>query len=150
MPRQLRLDYARAIHHVMSRGDRREDIYQDDVDRHDFEDCSAAQAPDDLLDQEPSTVTKKLRYMRGKEFMGRTRRERGAYPNGSATSEQRSPAQKGLPPGGLRRFWPGAALLLAYRPMKGMLARRASPQAKIDATHGSQFLCHSTRRFAAP
>jgi hypothetical protein len=34
MPRQLRIDYPGAIHHVMSRGDRREDIYQDDVDRH--------------------------------------------------------------------------------------------------------------------
>jgi REP element-mobilizing transposase RayT len=36
MPRQLRIDYPGAIHHVMSRGDRREDIYHDDVDRQDF------------------------------------------------------------------------------------------------------------------
>ena len=36
MPRQLRIDYPGAIHHVMSRGDRRENIYQDDVDRQDF------------------------------------------------------------------------------------------------------------------
>ena len=27
---------SRAIHHVMSRGDRREDMYKDDVDRQDF------------------------------------------------------------------------------------------------------------------
>ena len=36
MPRQLRIDYPGAIHHVMSRGDRRENIYHDDVDRPDF------------------------------------------------------------------------------------------------------------------
>jgi len=36
MPRQLRIDYPGAIHHVMSRGDRRENIYDDDVDRQDF------------------------------------------------------------------------------------------------------------------
>ena len=36
MPRQLRIEYAGAIYHVMSRGDRREDIFVDDVDRQDF------------------------------------------------------------------------------------------------------------------
>ena len=36
MPRKLRLEYPGAIYHVMSRGDRREDIFKDDVDRHDF------------------------------------------------------------------------------------------------------------------
>ena len=36
MPRQLRIEYPGAIYHVMSRGDRRENIYLDDVDRHDF------------------------------------------------------------------------------------------------------------------
>ena len=36
MPRQLRIDYPAAIHHVMSRGDRRQNIYVDDVDRQDF------------------------------------------------------------------------------------------------------------------
>ena len=36
MPRQLRIEYPGAIYHVMSRGDRREDIYVDDVDRLDF------------------------------------------------------------------------------------------------------------------
>jgi REP element-mobilizing transposase RayT len=36
MPRQLRIDYPGAIHHVLSRGDRRENIYHDDVDRQDF------------------------------------------------------------------------------------------------------------------
>src|SRR5688500_9875161 len=36
MPRQMRVQYPGAIYHVMSRGDRREDIYLDDVDRQDF------------------------------------------------------------------------------------------------------------------
>jgi putative transposase len=31
MPRQLRIEYPGAIYHVMSRGDRREDIFKDDV-----------------------------------------------------------------------------------------------------------------------
>jgi REP element-mobilizing transposase RayT len=36
MPRQLRLQYPGAMYHVMSRGDRREKIFLDDVDRQDF------------------------------------------------------------------------------------------------------------------
>ena len=36
MPRQPRIEYPGAIYHVMDRGDRREDIFVDDVDRHDF------------------------------------------------------------------------------------------------------------------
>ena len=36
MPRKLRLEYPGAIYHVMSRGDRREAIFLDDVDRQDF------------------------------------------------------------------------------------------------------------------
>ena len=36
MPRQLRIEYPGAIYHVMSQGDRRDDIYFDDVDRQDF------------------------------------------------------------------------------------------------------------------
>ena len=36
MPRQVRVQYPGAIYHVMSRGDRREDIFIDDVDRQDF------------------------------------------------------------------------------------------------------------------
>ncbi|MCX6901903.1 MAG: transposase [Verrucomicrobia bacterium] len=36
MPRPLRIDYPGAIHHVMSRGDRRDHIYLDDVDRQEF------------------------------------------------------------------------------------------------------------------
>jgi hypothetical protein len=33
MPRQLRIEYPGAIYHVMSRGDRREPVFLDDVDR---------------------------------------------------------------------------------------------------------------------
>ena len=36
MPRKLRVEYPAATYHVMSRGNRREDIFLDDVDRHDF------------------------------------------------------------------------------------------------------------------
>ena len=36
MPRQLRVEYPGAMYHVMSRGDRREDIFLADVDRQDF------------------------------------------------------------------------------------------------------------------
>ena len=33
MPRQLRIQYEGAIYHLMSRGDWREEIFRDDVDR---------------------------------------------------------------------------------------------------------------------
>jgi hypothetical protein len=36
MPRKIRVQYPGAIYHVMSRGDRREKIYLNDVDRQDF------------------------------------------------------------------------------------------------------------------
>jgi REP element-mobilizing transposase RayT len=36
MPRKLRIQYPGAMSHVMSRGNRREDIFLDDVDRQDF------------------------------------------------------------------------------------------------------------------
>jgi REP element-mobilizing transposase RayT len=36
MPRKVRIEYPGAMYHVMSRGDRREDIYLNDVDRQDF------------------------------------------------------------------------------------------------------------------
>ena len=36
MPRQIRIEYPGASDHIMSRGDRREDIFYDDVDRQDF------------------------------------------------------------------------------------------------------------------
>jgi len=36
MPRQMRIEYAGAIYHVLSRGDRRKAIFLDDVDGQDF------------------------------------------------------------------------------------------------------------------
>ena len=36
MPRKLRIEYPGAMYHVMSRGDRREKVFLDDVDRQDF------------------------------------------------------------------------------------------------------------------
>ncbi len=53
----------------------------------------------------------KYGYVRGQGFFGQTRREQRAYPQRSVRREQRSLAEKERPPGGLRRIWPGAALL---------------------------------------
>ena len=36
MPRKIRIEYPGAIYHVMSHGDRWEDIYHHNVDRQDF------------------------------------------------------------------------------------------------------------------
>ena len=36
MPRQLRIQYEGAIYHLINRGDRREEIFRDDLDRKDF------------------------------------------------------------------------------------------------------------------
>src|SRR5437588_890866 len=36
MPRQVRIQYPGAMYHVMSRGNRRQEIYLDDIDRQDF------------------------------------------------------------------------------------------------------------------
>jgi REP element-mobilizing transposase RayT len=36
MPRKLRIEYSGAMYHVMSRGDRQDNIYLDEVDRQDF------------------------------------------------------------------------------------------------------------------
>jgi len=36
MPRAMRVEYPGAIYHVMDRGDRREDVFANDVDRQDF------------------------------------------------------------------------------------------------------------------
>ena len=36
MPRQVRIQFEGAIYHVMCRGDRREDIFEDDTDRERF------------------------------------------------------------------------------------------------------------------
>ena len=36
MARPLRLEFAGALYHITSRGDRREDIYEHDTDRADF------------------------------------------------------------------------------------------------------------------
>ena len=44
MPRPSRIDYPGAIRHVMRRGDRREPVFMDDVDRQDFLE-TLAQAP---------------------------------------------------------------------------------------------------------
>src|SRR5438876_2066417 len=50
-------------------------------------------------------------------------------------SDQRSLAEKELPPEGLRRIWPVAALLVGHRSTSGLLPPRALPQAKCGATN---------------
>ena len=42
MPRAMRVEYPGAIYHLMDRGDRRKDIFVDDVDRRDFVTAPAA------------------------------------------------------------------------------------------------------------
>ena len=67
----------------------------------------------------------------GEEFSAQARRERRAYPaSGSVRSEQRSLGRKEPPPGGLRRIWPGASLLVGHSPTSGgcsLLAPRPRP-----------------------
>ncbi len=68
-----------------------------------------------------------------------------AYPaSGSVRSEQRGRGRKGPPPGGLRRIWPGASLLVGHSPTAGMLPPRASPQAKLGATNVTGFMLMTT------
>jgi len=58
----------------------------------------------------------------------------------SERSEQRSLRQKELPPGGLRRIWPVASLLVGYSPLRGcaLLAPRHRPN---WAQRTSPYLC---------
>src|SRR6266513_4387391 len=58
----------------------------------------------------------------------------------SERSEQRSLRQKELPPGGLRRIWPVASLLVGYSPLRGcaLLAPRHRPN---WAQRRSPYLC---------
>jgi len=61
-------------------------------------------------------------------------------------SEQRSLAEKELPPGGLRRIWPLAAWVVGYRPTgRGMRPPRALPQAKLGATNVIVFMFMTTK-----
>src|SRR5207249_4519374 len=54
---------------------------------------------------------------------------------GSVRSEQRSLAEKQLPPEGLRRIWPVARCSSVTDPLRDMLPPRAWPQAKFGATY---------------
>src|SRR5437879_9551848 len=56
---------------------------------------------------------------------------------GSVRSEQRSLAGKELPPGGLRRIWPVASLLVGYSPTLGDApsSRRATGQIGRNERH---------------
>src|SRR5207253_4184088 len=58
---------------------------------------------------------------------------------GSVRSEQRSLVEKELPPGGLRRIWPVAALLVGHRPTSGYApsSRLATGQIRRNERHRS-------------
>src|SRR5207247_4398570 len=57
---------------------------------------------------------------------------------GSVRSEQRSLAEKELPPGGLRRIWPVAALLVGHRSTSGYAPSRLAPgQIRRNERHRS-------------
>ena len=68
----------------------------------------------------------------GKGFLIQPRRERRAYPQRSARSEQRRLNQKDLPPGGLRRIWFLASLLLGRRARR--LCSLVAPRQKPNPT----------------
>src|SRR3989454_7827335 len=57
--------------------------------------------------------------------------------SGSVRSEQRSMAEKELPPFGLRRIWPGAALLVGHRSTSGYApsSRLATGQIRRNERH---------------
>src|SRR3989442_1770307 len=67
----------------------------------------------------------------------RSHRPNSAQPfRGSGRSEQRCLAEKKLPPEGLGRIWPVAALCSSVTdPLRDMLPPRALPQAKFSATN---------------
>src|SRR6266699_2687751 len=65
---------------------------------------------------------------------------------GSVRSEQRRLGQKEPPPGGLRRIWLLALLLLGQRALAAMLPRRASPEAKCGATNVDVFMKRGTKQ----
>src|SRR5947199_7931832 len=58
---------------------------------------------------------------------------------GSVRSEQRSLAEKEMPPGGLRRIWPVAALLVGHRSTLGYApsSRLATGQIRRNERHRS-------------
>src|SRR2546427_9712096 len=66
---------------------------------------------------------------------------------GSVRSEQRSLAEKELPPGGLRRIWPVAALLVGHRSTSGYAPslRLAPGQIRRNERHRSYVHDHLAR-----
>jgi hypothetical protein len=89
-----------------------------------------------------SAVTSNYRYMRGKGFFGQARATNTSR-SGSGRSEQRSLAEKELPPGGAEfGLWLRGSSVTD--PLRGMRPSRALPQAKLGATHVSITKCHST------
>src|SRR5207253_3168711 len=67
----------------------------------------------------------------------------------SVRSEQRSLVEKELPPGGLRRIWPVAALLVGHRSTSGYApsSRLATGQIRCNERHRSYVHDHLGTRF---
>ncbi|HWW01485.1 MAG TPA: hypothetical protein VNZ64_17440 [Candidatus Acidoferrum sp.] len=63
LPRQLRVEYPRAIYHVLSRGDRKQDIYLDAVDRHDLLTRAASSTCRAPKSNFPSVISLDLKYL---------------------------------------------------------------------------------------
>src|SRR5437879_8063614 len=71
---------------------------------------------------------------------------------GSVRSEQRSLAEKELPPGGLRRIWPVAALLVGHRSTSGYApsSRLAPGQIRRNERHRSYVHDHLGNHVTQP
>ncbi len=72
MPRKLRVEYPGAMYHVMSRGDRREDIFLDDVDRQDFIKTLAEASQKTGCRKE---MLQRMRHLLGEHHAGELHRE---------------------------------------------------------------------------
>src|SRR5207249_12273872 len=75
--------------------------------------------------------------VRGEGFFGQTRRERRAYPSGVCKERATKSGRKELPPEGLRRIWPVAALLVGHRSTSGYApsSRLAAGQIRRNERH---------------
>ena len=86
---------------------------------------------------EPYYPDGRMEYTLQSEFWPGARRERGAYPQGSVTSEQRSPRTKGALPEGLRQVFLLAALLVGHRSLR--TSSLLAPCQKENLTQQSLF-----------
>src|SRR5713101_999840 len=86
--------------------------------------------------------------VRGEGFFGQTRRERRAYPSGVCKERATKSGRKRLPPEGVRRIWPVAALLVGHRSTSGYApsSRLATGQIGRNERHRSYVHDHLGRK----